>query len=117
MNDEFDVNIEDGSGAETASKILELRKLTQQGDFTMVDGMYNQWVERKNKGSSGLNFKLVARGEDDDDTDWDSDDLDEDGDQDMEKDEVPKLVKIAQEKAVPKVDEDGFTEVVGRKRR
>ena len=117
MNDEFDVNVDDDSGAEVASKILEIRKMTKQGDFTVVDEMYNQWAERKNKGSSELNFKHVARGEDDDDTDWDSDDLDGDGDQNMGNDEVPTLVNISQGKVVPRVDEDGFTEVVGRKRR
>ena len=120
MNDEFDVNIEDGSGEEVAAKIIGLRKLTLQGDFAMVDEMYSKWQERHSNGgvSEKINFQHVTRGDDEDDTDWGSDDIEEeDGDDDIEMGEAPALVKAPKEKVQPRVDEEGFTEVVGKRRR
>jgi pre-rRNA-processing protein TSR2 len=117
MNDEFDVNVEDGSGEEIAAKVVGLRKLILQGDFARVDEMYRQWQERQTKGgSTRIDFQVVERGEDDDDTDWDSDDM-EGEDVDIDMDEAPALVRAPKEKVHPKVDDDGFTEVVGKKRR
>ena len=119
MNDEFDVNVEDNSGEEIAAKIVGLRKLTLHGDFAMVDAMYSRWQERQEKGGGGkVNFQHVDEGEDEDDIDWDSGDLDEEnGENDMEMDEAPTLVKMPKEKVQPKVDDDGFTEVIGKKNR
>ena len=120
MNDEFEVNIDDGSAEEIAAKIVGLRKLTLQGDFTMVDEMYSKWQERQSKGGGGgkINIKHVIRNDNEDETDWDSDDIDdlEDGN-DIEMGEAPELVKAPKEKAQPRVDEEGFIEVVGRKKR
>lgn len=119
MNDEFDVNVEDGSGEEIAAKIVGLRKQTLQGDFMMVDNMYQQWQQRQGKGNSGkITFQHVDRGDDEDDTDWDSDDMVEEvDDDDVDMDEAPTLVKVPREKAHPKVDDEGFTEVISKKRR
>ena len=121
MNDEFDVNVEDNSGEEIAAKIVGLRKLTLQGDFTMVDDMYSKWQEGQSKGGDRkINFQHVTRDDNEDDTDWDSDDIreeDEKDDNDVEMRDVPTLVNASKEKLQPKIDEDGFTEVVGRKRR
>lgn len=122
MNDEFDVNVEDGSGEEVAAKIVGLRKLTLQGDFTLVDEMYQQWQQRQGRGGNGkIKFQHLDRGEDEDDTDWDSDDMEEEeeekGEGDIEMDEAPALVKAPKEKVQPKVDDEGFTEVVSKKRR
>lgn len=118
MNDEFDVNVEDGSGEEIAAKIVGLRKLTLQGDFEMVDDMYRQWQERQARGGGGhVSFQSVHRGEDEDDTDWDSDEVEEEDDGDMVMDEAPALVKAPKEKIQPKVDDDGFTEVISKKKR
>lgn len=119
MNDEFDVNVDDGSGEEISAKIIGLRKLTLQCDFAMVDEMYSKWQERQSKGSGGkINFQHVTRDDDADETDWDSDDIDEGNeDNDVEMEEASAPVKAPKEKVQPKVDEDGFTEVVVRKRR
>ena len=118
MNDEFDVNIEDGSGEEVAARIIGLRKLTLQGDFTMVDDMYRDWQQRQQNGGSGkFNFKHVELEEHEGETDWDSDDLDEDEDEDVDMDEAPALDKAPREKLQPKIDEDGFTEVISKKKR
>lgn len=121
MNDEFDVNVEDGSGEEIAAKIIGLRKLTLQGDFAMVDDMYSKWQERQSKGGDRgkINFQHVTRDDDEDDTDWDSDDTegDDDEDNDIDMGDAPALVRAPKEKVQPKIDDDGFTEVVGKKRR
>ncbi|CAF9933314.1 MAG: hypothetical protein ALECFALPRED_005555 [Alectoria fallacina] len=119
MNDEFDVNVEDGSAEEIAAKIVGLRKLTLQGDFALVDEMYSKWQERQSQGGGGkINFQHVTRDDDEDDTEWDSDDIDEeDQDGDIEMGEAPAPMKAPKEKVQPKVDEDGFTEVLSRKRR
>ena len=119
MNDEFDVNVEDGSGEEISAKIIGLRKMTLQGDFAMVDDMYSTWLERQSKGSSEkINFQHINRDDSEDETDWDSDNVDEENDDDdVEMGEAPALVKVPKEKVRPRVDEEGFTEVVGRKRR
>ncbi|KAL8676215.1 MAG: hypothetical protein Q9186_007248 [Xanthomendoza sp. 1 TL-2023] len=123
MNDEFEVNVEDESGVEVAAKIVGLRKLTMQGDFAMVDEMYEKWRERQAKGGEKVNFQQV-QGEDeeeDENEDEESDSEEEvgdgDGDGDMEMGEAPELVKAPKAKVVPKVDDEGFTEVIGKKRR
>ncbi|KAL8733821.1 MAG: hypothetical protein Q9181_003422 [Wetmoreana brouardii] len=116
MNDEFEVNVEDESGAEIAAKIVGLRKLCVQGDFGMVDEMYAKWVERQGRGEDRVRFQMVEGPEDEDDEEeWDTDEVEGDGD--VEMDEAPPLVREPKEKVVPKVDEEGFTEVVSRKRR
>lgn len=119
MNDEFDVNIDDGSGEVVAAKIVGLRKMTLQGDFRLVDEMYMQWQERQKKGASKkLSFQHIERNEDDD-TDWDRDDDDDDDDEEMDvdMDEAPALIKAPKEKVQPKIDDEGFTEVVSKKKR
>ena len=120
MNDEFDLNVEDGSGEEIAAKVVGLRKMTLQGDFTMVDNMYAKWTERQKKGGDAVHFRHVAGEEaaDDDDTDYDSGDMetDEDDDEDFTMDEAPALVKPQKERPQPKIDEEGFVEVIGKKR-
>ena len=121
MNDEFDCNVEDGSGEKIAAKIVGLRKLTLQGDFGMVDEMWRQWQERKARGGSEkVNFQIVDDGDEEDEEDGadsDSEFADGDADDDVEMDEAPSLVKVPREKVQPRVDDEGFTEVVKHKRR
>ena len=121
MNDEFDVNVEDNSGEEIAAKIVGLRKLTLQGDFTMVDDMYSKWQQRQSNGGDGrIKFQHVTGDDNEDDTDWDSDDIDEEDEEDgndVEMRDAPAAMKAPKEKPQPKIDEEGFTEVIGRKRR
>lgn len=118
MNDEFEIHIDDGSGEEIAAKIVGLRRLTLQGNFTMVDEMFVRWQERQSRGEGMVQFRHVERGEDDDETDWDSDDK-EDGsaDEDVEMEQAPPLVKVPREKVQPRVDDDGFIEVVSNRKR
>ena len=119
MNDEFEIVLEDESAQEIAAKIVGLRKLTLQGDFSMVDDMYARWKERQTRGSTAVKFQHVERGEDEDDTDWDSEDIEEEvvGEEDVDMKDAPALVRALKEKAQPEVDEDGFTKVVGKKKK
>ena len=120
MNDEFDVNVEDGSGEEIAAKMVGLRKMTLQGDFAMVDEMYAKWAERQRKEGDTVRFQHVVRGEQDDDTDWDSGDADTDEDEEMDDTpigEAPPLARVSKEKVQPRIDDEGFTEVLSKNRR
>ena len=118
MNDEFEIVLEDESAQEIAAKIVGLRKLTLQGDFTMVDDMYARWKDRQSRGSGAVMIQHVERDEDEDDTDWDSDDTEEAPDKmDVNMGEAPALVHVPKEKPQPEVDDDGFTKVVSKKKR
>ncbi|KAL8762931.1 MAG: hypothetical protein Q9184_001153 [Pyrenodesmia sp. 2 TL-2023] len=116
MIDEFEVNVEDDSGAEIASKIVGLRKLTAQGDFGMVDEMLARWKEKQARGGDRVSFQRFQGEEDEEEDEEDSDEgMEEDGD--VEMNEAPQLAIAPKEKVIPKVDEEGFTEVVGKKKR
>ncbi|KAL8649614.1 MAG: hypothetical protein Q9210_004298 [Variospora velana] len=119
MDDEFEVNVEDDSGAEIASKILGLRKLTLQGDFGIVDEMLARWKERESRGGERVRFQQGQENDDHEEhEEEDSDeDVEEEEEEDVDMEEAPPLVKAPKEKVVPRVDDEGFTEVVGRKKR
>lgn len=118
MNDEFETNLEDNSGEEVAAKILGLRKLTLQGNFAMVDDMYSRWEQGQNRGVQTISFKHIGAGEEEDDTDGESDELElEPSDEDVEMVQAPALVHISKEKSQPKADDEGFMEVVSKRRR
>lgn len=118
MNDEFETNLEDNSGEEVAAKILGLRKLTLQGNFAMVDDMYSRWEQRQNRGVETISFKHIGAGEEEDDTDEESDELElERSDECVEMEQAPALVHISKEKSQPKADDEGFMEVVSKRRR
>ena len=116
MNDNFDVHVDDGSAEEIAAKIVGLRKLCVKGDFVLVDEMFGRWEERQARGGEGKIAIQKVEGEEDQDTDWDSEE-DDVGNEDVEMEEAPKLVRMPKEIVVPKIDEEGFTEVVGKKKR
>jgi pre-rRNA-processing protein TSR2 len=110
MLDEFEVNVDDESGFEVAEEVMRLRKDCGRGKFTEVAEMKERWQRKGGKGEVG--FQRVERTEEDEETDWDSEeDEDEDGDVEMGDAVQPK------EKVIPEVDEDGFTKVVGKKKR
>lgn len=120
MNDEFDVVVDDGSAAAVAAQIMAMREQTARGEFDQIQAMYQQWKEKmEKKGSAAAMFqKVEARDEDQEtDDDEDEDDEDDDGDEDVEMDEAPALVRAPRQKVEPEVDEDGFTKVVGRRKR
>lgn len=118
MNDEFETNLEDGSGEEIAAKILGLRKLALQGNFAIVDDMYWRWEQRQNSGVETVSFKHIGTGEEEDDTDEESDELElEPSDEDVKMEQAPALVHISKEKAQPQADDEGFMEVVSKRRK
>lgn len=117
MNDEFDVNIEDGSGEEIAAKIIGLRKLTLRGDFALVDEMYTRWQERQSHGEAAIKFQHMNGTEGEDDTDGDSDMEEDSTDEEIGYSQAETTMKASKEKIQPTIDEDGFIEVVGKKRK
>ncbi|KAI9840445.1 MAG: hypothetical protein M1837_001601 [Sclerophora amabilis] len=116
MLDEFDVNVDDDTAYQLAEQIMRFKKMTLVGDFIEVDKLHESWLAKK--GRSDLNFQRVDRAEDDDETDWDTDDSEDEEEEDVEMvDASAAAHPVQKEKQVPKVDEDGFTEVVGKKKR
>jgi pre-rRNA-processing protein TSR2 len=115
MNDEFDVVVDDESAGEVAERIMEVRKAVEKGEFEAVKQMWAEWEAKKGqRGSAVAGFR---RGEDvEQETDEEeSGDDDDEGDVDMG--EAPALVRAPRERIEPEVDEDGFTKVVGSKKR
>jgi pre-rRNA-processing protein TSR2 len=120
MTDEFDVAVDDGSAGVVADQIMTLKGRIELGDYEDVDKMWAEFkerMERKGADQSGL-FKHVDTKDEDQETDGDEDDEDDDEDEDEEMGDAPALVsRPPREKVEPQVDEDGFTKVVGRKKR
>ena len=119
MQDEFDCNVEDDSEEEVARNILALRKrVFEDRDLAALSELETRW---KNRGQIKTNIQIID-GEvagDEDEEEWDGFEEDGDGDVNMTAAEeiVPDLVPVLKEKPQPEVDEDGFTKVVGKKKR
>ncbi|EOD51165.1 putative pre-rRNA processing protein [Neofusicoccum parvum] len=112
MEDEFEVRLEDDSEVPVAAAIVKMKTEINQNIFDTVDAMERRWRERRGKGPNLSNVHVVQEGT----QDSDSDDYEDDDDTDMG--EAPQLVAAQpKEKVEPEVDEDGFTTVVGKKRR
>jgi pre-rRNA-processing protein TSR2 len=122
LYDEFDIAVDDKdySPWEASLRIMTGREKILQGDFSQVDQWYEEWAEKHRTGSGRI---VVQRVDDDEaqDTDWDEEDGEdenEDEGEDVEMDDAPQLVeKPKREKVEPEVDEDGFTKVVGRRKK
>ena len=115
MLDEFEVVVDDDSPAEVAASIFKGRQRILQEDCSEVDQMLAHWEEKQKKGQEKLPFKRVEEDDDGQETDWESSVSDED---DIVMDEAPQLVHATrQEKPAPEIDEDGFTKVIGKKKR
>ncbi|KAJ4419508.1 rRNA accumulation- protein [Neurospora sp. IMI 360204] len=110
MLDEFEVNVDDDSAFEVAEQILRVRLGCLKGKFDEVDAL-----RRRFEGKGGKNVVFKKAEDQDNDTDWDTDDDEADSDEEMG--EAPALVPTQPKKVEPEVDEDGFTKVVGKKRR
>ena len=123
MEDEFDCNVEDGSEIPTARDILALRqRMTEERSTVAAQEVEQRW---RNRGQMKhevnvqvvsqdvhVHFVQVVSQDVGDDEDWDDEDEDE------EEGEAPRLVPVQpKEKVEPEVDEDGFTKVVGKKKK
>ncbi|RMZ84585.1 hypothetical protein DV737_g1172, partial [Chaetothyriales sp. CBS 132003] len=95
MVDEFEVVVDDGSAEETAAKIWKGVERLHAGDTSEVQGLYQRWVERQEKGE------------------WNGFADSKDVDIDVDMGEAPPLLK---QKIEPEIDEEGFTKVVGKKK-
>ena len=114
MLDEFEVNVDDDSAYEIGEQIVRLRKDCGRGNFAEVQSMRTKWEARGGREViSGFQNNGDVEAEE---TDGEGESGDEEGDVDMDMDEAPPLLR-ARERAVPEVDEDGFTTVPNRRKR
>jgi pre-rRNA-processing protein TSR2 len=118
MQDEFDCNVEDDSEEEVARGLLEVRRrVFEERDVGVLGELETRW---RNRGQIKTQIQIVENDQEvGDDEEWDEDE-DEDGDINMTaaEDIVPDLVPaLRKDKPEPEVDEDGFTKVVGKKKR
>lgn len=116
LEDEFGVRLEDETEVTLAREIMTIRKETAEGNFATVEALQAKWLERKGKPVSTGNVQVTER---DQEGDWDS--VDEETDSDDEEDDVemcdaPPPV-TTKPKPVPEIDEEGFTKVVGKRRK
>ena len=119
MNDEFDVVVDDGSAAEIAGKIIEIRAEIGKGQLDRLGRLWEEWKTRKGGREARDMFKRVETGEEDQDTDGDEEEWVDDEDDDEEDGDVvmEDVSRQPRERTEPEVDEDGFTKVVGKKKR
>lgn len=113
LEDEFGVRCEDETEVKTAQTIIAIRKELSEGSTLTVDKLQKKWEERKGK---EVATGSVNVSESNQEADWDSVDEESDEDEDVEMGDAPALVP-AKPKPEPEVDEDGFTKVIGKKKR
>lgn len=121
MSDEFEVVVDDDSLEETARGIWTGRAKILQGDASEVSRLMGVWEEKRNKKTK---LQIVQGPDVDQDTDDDEDDdtwngFADSNNGDVDMDEAPALVDASapKKKPEPEVDEDGFTKVIGKKKR
>ncbi|KAF2149302.1 hypothetical protein K461DRAFT_270913 [Myriangium duriaei CBS 260.36] len=114
MADEFEVEVQDESGEVVAREIMRAKEeILVEGRLDAADRVRREFEARK-----GKKVAIQNAGERSEEVGSDEDvEIDGDGDEDM--DDAPSLVpaRAPREKEEPEVDEDGFTKVVGRKKR
>ncbi|KAF2027110.1 hypothetical protein EK21DRAFT_115112 [Setomelanomma holmii] len=114
LEDEFGVRVEDETEVSVAREIMLIRKELGEGRTDTVDRLQKKWESRKGKevDTGSVNVKESSQ-----DADWDSvDEESDEEDEDVEMGDAPALVP-ARFMPGPEVDEDGFTKVVGKKKR
>ncbi|CAP80644.1 Pc12g10170 [Penicillium rubens Wisconsin 54-1255] len=110
MNDEFDVAVDDESAADVADLIMELKAQTDRGEFGTIQQMLEKFQKKSQNRSAVGQFQRVEAADEDQETD-------ESEEGDVEMGDAPNLVRAPRERAEPEVDDDGFTKVVGKKRK
>lgn len=116
MAEEYDMKVEDGTLEEVSRNIWAGRNRVLQGDMSEVDQLMGVWEERQKK-------KVKVQIQQGPDVDQDTDDEEEDGNSwngfddtnDVEMGDAPP--PAPKQKVEPEIDEDGFTKVVGKKKR
>lgn len=121
MNEEFEVVVDDGSLEEVARKIWAGRAKILQGDASEVVRLMGLWEEKQKKGKNSV---AITQGPD---VDQETDEEVDDGETwngfqdtpDVDMDDAPALIDTRQSrpKPEPEIDEEGFTKVIGKKKR
>jgi pre-rRNA-processing protein TSR2 len=124
MIDEFEVVVDDDSAENIARQIWSGVQKLQKGETEELKQLWEKW-EEKRRNTGGKEISGIVRGEDKEgeETDWDDED-DEDEEEfngfpdrpDVSMAEAQQL-SAKKEKIEPEIDEDGFTKVVGKKKR
>ncbi|KAF3492397.1 pre-rRNA processing protein [Arthroderma uncinatum] len=122
MTDEFDVVVDDGSVSLIADQICELKAEIEKGKFERVQAMWEQFKVNEQNGGSKLPSNIINRvgvngNDSSDDDDEDDGDEDDDDDEDTDMADAPAPRSAPRQREEPEVDDDGFTKVVGRKKR
>lgn len=110
MNDEFDAVVDDESAAKVGVEIMDMKAQTERGEFAEIQAQWNAW-QKKTEQKAATQFKQVESKDEDQETDDEADEDDDAGDVEMGDAPAPR------EKVEPEIDEDGFTKVIGKKRR
>jgi pre-rRNA-processing protein TSR2 len=113
LEDEYGVRVEDETEVNVAREIMLIRKEIGEGKTETVDRLQKKWETSKGK---EVDTGSVSVRESNQEAEWDSVDEESDEDGDVEMGNAPALVP-AKPKAEPEVDEDGFTKVVGKKKK
>ncbi|KAF9729746.1 hypothetical protein PMIN06_004921 [Paraphaeosphaeria minitans] len=114
LEDEFGVRLEDETEVGVARDIVAIKNEVHEGNFATVDALKARWESRKGK---EVNTGSVQVREVEHEGEWDSVDEETDDDEDEAMRDAPAAAAPPKEKPAPEVDEDGFTKVVGKKRR
>lgn len=118
MFDEFEVVVDDGTLEETAAAIWSGRQRVLKGDGSEVRRLTETWEEKRRSSRKEIVQveEVEEEGDSEEDGEWTGFDDHRD---EMDVDEAPQLVdgSTTRKKPEPEVDEDGFTKVVGKKKR
>lgn len=113
LEDEFGIRLEDETEVAVAREIMAIRKEIGEGSTEIVDRLQKKWEARKGKEIDTGNVNVKETNQE---GEWDSVDEESDEDEDVDMSDAPALVP-AKSKPEPEVDDDGFTKVVGKKKR
>ncbi len=109
------MRVEDETEVAVAREIMAIRKEIGEGNTATVDALQKKWEERKGKEISTGSVNVKETNQDVEDGSVDEE-TDEDEDEDVDMEDAPALVS-AKPKPEPEVDDEGFTKVVGKKKR
>uniref|UniRef100_A0A060T8U8 ARAD1D05610p n=1 Tax=Blastobotrys adeninivorans TaxID=409370 RepID=A0A060T8U8_BLAAD len=115
MQDEFDVDVQDGSGEVVAQQIVNIYRQCAEENFSTVEKLFSQYQEREEKKSKGLLKPQIVKPQTEAGEDDDSEEEGEWEDDDAQNSSGPSQTPT-NEAAGPIVDDDGF-ELVQKKNR
>lgn len=123
MSDEFEVVVDDGTVEETARKIWRGVARVKGGDGAEVQELMQEWERKKGNvvnAVAGQDENQDVDSDEEEDEEWNGfgDAPSSSAQMDVDMDEAPALIDASKtKKPEPEIDEDGFTKVVGKKKR